>query len=552
MIKLIVLMALGKRIKHPNRIFYLVKSYMIFYMLAFPITNFAQSFEWINPYPIEYSYNTDLLNICVSVDGNDQVFWGGMFMFHEYYASASFGDLNIIKHNADGNVLFTFYAYGKGNIVNMIHDNTDNLILIIDIKEDLLLDSADTIFHTGDNVSSHIVKFDPDFNMLWTKLIADNISYSRPNGITVNTENNIYFAQNNFQHSNVIILNPEGEEIDSIQQENVAMISSIAIDDEGNLYTAGSCASQDATFGGVLYDHDLSYNFYIAKYNNQFEAQWVNYVEDITCQFPKVLVSDPDHVYFAGELYFNTIFGSIPVNGPDWVYDYFVAKLNTLGEFEWVAEVPEATVIAGDASIGKMENCSLDSENNLTLTGFIRGSIDWGNGMVTESTNVGYDLLVVKYNTEGEVIMEKHGGGESFDKAISSTLDSDGNLYIAGFGYDSTKFDDIETYYESYYPFLLKLNNENVSTGIQNNTISNLLRVYPNPVSEVVSIDTDKIYGELSIIQLVDINGSVLENMRAFGKSRIQIDLSQYGSGVYFLKIETIDNNYYQQKILKL
>lgn len=545
-------MVLGKRIKHPNRIFYLVKSYLIFYMLALPITNFAQSFEWVKPYPVESDYNTDLLNVCVSVNGNDQVFWGGMFMFHEYYASASFGDLNIIQHDADGNVLFTYYAYGKGNMVNMIHDNAENLILIIDIKEDLLLDSGDTIFHSNGSVSSHLVKLSPEFDLEWTKLIADNFSYSNQKGFTIDLKNNIYYAQSDFQNSNVVILNPDGEEIDSIQQENVALISSIALDNEGNIYTAGSCANLGATFGGVLFDHDLSYNFYIAKYNNQFEAQWVNYVEDITCQFPKVLVQDPGHIYFTGELYFNTMFGSMPAFGPDWVYDYFVAKLNAQGEFEWVAEVPEPTVIAGDASIGKMDNCNLDSEGNLTLTGFIRGDIDWGNGMVTESTNIGYDLLVVKYNPEGEVILEKFGGGESYDKAISSSIDTNDNIYIAGFGYDSTRFDDVETYYEGYYPFLLKLNNESITTGTQTTAYASSVKVYPNPVSDIVTVNMGKIDEAINSIQLLNINGSVLEVYESFAKKMTQIDLSQYMSGVYFLKIETIDNKYYRQKILKL
>lgn len=542
-------MAIGKRIKHPDRIFYLIKSYLVIYMLAFPITNFAQSFEWVKPYPVDYEYNTDLLNICVSVNGDDQVFWGGMFLFHEYYASASFGDLNIIQHDADGNDLFTYYAYGKANMVNMLHDNADNLILIVDIKEDLLLDSGDTIFHTIGSVSSHLIKIGPEFDLLWTIMIADNFSYSNQKGLTIDSENNIYYAQNDFQNSNVIILNPDGDEINNIQQENVASISSIALDNEGNLYTAGSCASMEAAFGGVLFEHDLSYNFYIAKYNNQFEAQWVNYVEDITCQFPKVLVTNPDHVYFTGELYFNTMFGSIPVNGPDWVYDYFVAKLNAQGEFDWVAEVPEATVIAGDASIGKLDNCNLDSENNLILTGFIRGNIDWGNGMITESTNIGYDLLVVKYNPDGEVIMTKHGGGESYDKAISSIIDSDDNLYIAGFGYDSTKFDEVKTYYEGYYPFLLKLKNENITTGLQTNEIANSIKVYPNPISDIVNIKIDE---AINSLELMNVNGSVLEVFNSNAKTTIQIDLSKYRSGVYFLKIQTIDNNFYRQKILKI
>lgn len=545
-------MALGKKLKHPNRIFYLVKSYLIFYMLAFPITNFAQSFEWIKPYPIEYNYNPELVNICVSTDNSNNVYWGGMFMFHENFASTAYGDLSIIKHDNDGNEISTFYAYGTANIVNMMHDNEDNLILIIDIRSDLLLDTSDTLFHSGDNNTSHLLKLDPDFNLIWTKVIADNFSYSIQKGITIDEENNIFYGKDNFQDSHITMLNPEGEEINTIIQENVASISSIAIDQEGNIYTAGSCASTQATFGGVLFEHELSYNFYITKYNNEYQVQWVKYVEDITCQFPEVKVSDPDHVYFTGELYFSTMFDSITANGPGWVFDYFVAKLNADGEFQWVAEVPESTVIAGDANLGKLNRSMIDSDNNLCINGFIRGNIDWGNGIITTSTNIGYDLLVLKYNPEGEVVFAKYGGGESFDKAISGAIDSDDNIYIAGFGFDSIAFDDLEIYYEGYYPFLLKLNVDNVATSTQSFESSNQPLVYPNPVSGIVNVKLEKNSNDIRFIHLLDINGSVLKEVKTLNKSSVEIDISQFASGIYFLNIQMTNNDVYRQKIVKL
>jgi hypothetical protein len=72
-----------------------------------------------------------------------------------------------------------------------------------------------------------------------------------------------------------------------------------------------------------------------------------------------------------------------------------VAKLNGNGEFEWVNKIPESTPITGDGAVGRLKNCAVDSENNIYIGGFIRGSLDWGNGMMTNSTNISYDLLVV-------------------------------------------------------------------------------------------------------------------------------------------------------------
>lgn len=552
MIKLIILMALGKKIKQTRLVFIMLKGYLLFYMLVLPITNFAQSFEWVNPYPVNYQYNNDFLNYWVSVDNNNQVFWGGMFMFHENYANAAYGDLNIRKIDAGGNEVFAFYAYGQGNITYMKHDYDNNLILVIDIREDILLDSSDTLFHTGDGVSSHMVKLNSDFELLWTKMIKDGFSYSNPKGITIDSDNNIYYGLDNFQNSQIVILNSEGNEINIIAQQNVALISSLAVDDEGNIYLAGSCPSSGATFGGEVFEPPFSYNTYVAKYNNQMEIQWVNYVEDVTCPFPEVVVSDSEHIYFVGELFIPADFGTIHANGPNWVYDFFVAKLNSEGEFEWVAEVPESDTIAGDAARSKFNSFQIDSENNIYLTGFIRGDIDWGNGMVTNSTNIGYDLMVLKYNTDGDVIMTKFGGGESFDKTISSSIDLNDNLYIAGYGFDSTAFDNVETYHEGYYPFLLKLNNENINTGITMNEQVNSIQVYPNPVKDIVSIKLDKSIEESFTMRLQNMNGAVIKEITLSNTSEITIDMSEYLSGVYFLIMHSSTSEHSPHKIIKL
>ena len=48
---------------------------------------------------LDYINNPDMLDYCVSVDNNEQVFWGGIFTFHEMYGSGAYADLNIKKRN---------------------------------------------------------------------------------------------------------------------------------------------------------------------------------------------------------------------------------------------------------------------------------------------------------------------------------------------------------------------------------------------------------------------------------------------------------------------
>jgi hypothetical protein len=62
--------------------------------------------------------------------------------------------------------------------------------------------------------------------------------------------------------------------------------------------------------------------------------------------------------------------------------------------------------------------------------------------------------------------------------------------------------------------------------------------VFPNPTSDKVTI-TAEISGE-SIIEIMDLAGNVIYTFDALnseGESRIEIDLSDFTSGTYFVKL---------------
>ncbi|MBN2172736.1 MAG: T9SS type A sorting domain-containing protein [Bacteroidales bacterium] len=553
MIKIILFSLLGNKWKNESTLFNIVKSYMILYMLILPGGKMiGQTFEWIKPFPLDYSYNYEMLDYGVSVDQYGNPVWGGIFMFHEFYGINTYGDLNFVKMDQEGNTVSAFHCYGDGRIISLKHDNDNNLLALIGVRSDLLLDSSDTLYLAGQYETYYLIKLSDDFDLLWSKQMAGGMDYNGAGCFQIDSNNTIYLGTDNFNNSELHIIDPDGNEIGQILQENVNLISSIAIDNEGNIYTAGSCPQSGATYGGVVYEPPFIYNLYIAKYNNQLQVQWVNYAEDITCTFPQVEANDPDYVYFSGHLFDETHFGSITVNGPDWVYDFFVTRLNSQGEFVWAKEVPNMTTLSGDASIGKFDYSAVDQEQNIYLTGFIRGDINWGNGINSMSTNIGPDVLLLKYNSDGELTIAKTGGGESYDKGISMSLGNNGDVYMACIGFDDVQFDSVSASLGGLSPYLVKLNNVEFTSVSGLIIKTSTLNIYPNPAADILNISFNGSVTEIIQIQIHDITGSLVRIMDVYANRHVQLNIANLKGGVYFLSTYECGTLKANQKIIKL
>ena len=91
---------------------------------------------------------------------------------------------------------------------------------------------------------------------------------------------------------------------------------------------------------------------------------------------------------------------------------FFLVKLNPLGEYQWLKEVPE--VLTGDASTGSLNFLEVQSDGDIIITGFTRGVIDWGNGIISNGTNLYQDIIVWEFNSSGDLNWVKTAGGEKF------------------------------------------------------------------------------------------------------------------------------------------
>ncbi|CAN5541720.1 hypothetical protein BH10BAC1_BH10BAC1_21550 [soil metagenome] len=84
-------------------------------------------------------------------------------------------------------------------------------------------------------------------------------------------------------------------------------------------------------------------------------------------------------------------------------------------------------------------------------------------------------------------------------------------------------------------------------TGINTYFLSDL-KIYPNPVNEILSIQLQNI--KIENVMLLDVLGRYLEFIYQMDENKINIDFKSFSPGIYFIKVNA-DDKLFSQKIIK-
>lgn len=136
-----------------------------------------------------------------------------------------------------------------------------------------------------------------------------------------------------------------------------------------------------------------------------------------------------DHYgWFGNPGYFGSI--TVPMNSDSIAY---VAKLSSNGVFQWVNTF--------DALEGERDNrIAVDSVGNVYITGGYKGIKQFGSTTLTSAG--GYDILVLKYDANGNLLYAKSAGSTLDDRGNSITVDHYGDIYVTGEFRDRAVFDN--------------------------------------------------------------------------------------------------------------
>lgn len=496
----------------------------------------AENFRWVRSETINILFNSEMTSFISETDVQGNIYTGSINLFRLSYNLDFYGDFSFKKYNTDGLLIYSKMLTGKVVIKEIETDNSGNIYISGSFMDTLRIDSVNYLLNTGSgfSVNYYLLKFDSNGNLIWKKNL--NTVYGTDKFLgCINTRSNfIYLGISNFTTGYIKKLDLNGNELLSIAQTPVRIVSSIDADNNGNIFAGGACSSGNILFGDQYNQTLHPYNVYFVKYNSSGNCMWSRFVEDMTFQEVSIACDQNNNLIASGNLFGSFLFGSIQTNGPQWVYDFFITKLDPSGNFLWVYEVPNTDILTGDALNGSNDPLTTDSKGNIFFTGFLRGSLNLGNGVQVVSSG-SKDILLLQFDKNGNIFSGKTAGGTGDDRGDCISADNSGNIYISG-NFGGTAFFDTVTAYGSgnMNSFLAKIYSGN-STGSVNISMA-FQGFYDRNNDRMKMSDTVRAYlrNSFSPYNVTDSSKSVIDSSSLTGSFSF-LNASQ---GNYYLQIK--------------
>ncbi len=199
-------------------------------------------------------------------------------------------------------------------------------------------------------------------------------------------------------------------------------VTGIAVDASNNSYIVGTF-ERSIQIGTQTLSNGEHDGLFVAKYNNNGVVEWVADAVGQGGYSDLAIVTDMGgSVYIAGTFRKPVMFGTTTLVA-DGASDMFLAKWDKDGNFQWARR-------GGGNNLDVARGLAIDSSNNCYVTGSYRNIGVFGSHDVTSMG--GYDVFVVKYNSEGTEQWVRSFGGENNDNGHGIATDGAGNVYVTG------------------------------------------------------------------------------------------------------------------------
>jgi hypothetical protein len=202
-----------------------------------------------------------------------------------------------------------------------------------------------------------------------------------------------------------------------------AYAQSVTVDAGGNAIAEGFF-SGSIDFGCGTLSSTGSSDIFIAKYSPTGSCQWSKHLGSSgssAAAYSGAVDGSSNIVvtgYFSGSVDFGG--GSLSSAG---LNDIFIAKYSSTGAYLWAKRI-------GGLSNDLAYSITTDTNNNIIVTGYFVGSVDFGGGSLTSSGVA--DIFIAKYSPTGAHLWSKRLGGSGSDISKSIATDSGGDVVVTG------------------------------------------------------------------------------------------------------------------------
>ncbi|MDP6889543.1 MAG: SBBP repeat-containing protein [Candidatus Thalassarchaeaceae archaeon] len=207
------------------------------------------------------------------------------------------------------------------------------------------------------------------------------------------------------------------------------------LDNSGNVYLTGKFQNT-ALFGldSMTAGPTSNDDFFVAKIDTWGNWQWVEGADchnNGRCYGTSIAVDSNGYAYVTGSFTRDVNFGSTTLTWAG-VEDVFVTKIDTWGNWQW------ATMGGGAQGYDVPNSIAIGPYGNAYLTGYHQFTSTFGNTSIT--ANGGSDLFMAKISQQGDWIWTEGVGGTQTSVGNSIVVDSQGRIYICGSFYTDISF----------------------------------------------------------------------------------------------------------------
>ena len=547
-----------------------LKLFVITILILFCASSFAQapSWEWVKrSYGSKINVHADGYGNeanSIAADSSGNVYAVGYYLssniifdndtLYNLSTDISNNDIFIVKYDKDGNVLWARSIGGKGDDepTSVASDINGNVYIAGYFNSDTIVFGNDTIVNKNNHGKVLLCKYDANGNSQWAR-ISNGTSDDQATSVTVDNAGNVYITGNfispkicfdsdtltNIGSLDIFLVKytANGKVIWAKSFGGIGQDDSYSISEKnGNVFIGGDFKGSYIAFGNdTLFNNSMSgySDFFLVKLDSTGNVHWARSAggpsdERIyainTDKFGNILVTG---VFFSNTFMLDTIKLMVTSVISD---DFFVAKYSTEGQVLW-------------AKSGGGNND--DASSSIVSDGL-------GDAIVTICYNspsivIGadtlhnaglYDGVIAEYDMNGNMQWTKNIGGSTDDGAYSATVNSLGNIFVAGFYQSPTIIFDAFTLTRDQTSgfstaYVAKL--EDVILGVNNIDKTNSIYVYPNPCNGLLTVSNTNINNDavLSVYNIFGENIFIKKNP----STSEHIDLSAYSKGVYFVKI---------------
>ncbi len=500
----------------------------------------AQQPDWLVSWPVGYTMNPGMPRHVLASSGNGNLMSARLMSAAFNYGQDIMGSCAVERVDpGTGQALWSCTLFDSATVDCGAVDEDGNVYVAGKFMTHLGLCDGSILGHTGMgwDLDLYLLKFDPTGLVLWSR----NISVSDPqasmiSAITIDPQGRAWYATSDFTLGRITRIDAQGNYAETRYIDGAKMIGGLDFSPSGAMYVSGAAQGGGFAFGGTSTQAPYSYNMFVLRFNTAGQSDWVEFAVDVTFQQPSIAVDEDGNAFVAGSMFTNSSWGDLSFHGPNWVYDTFLAKTDSTGQFLWgVESSPVSGPIAGDLAAAARTMVGLDAQGHAYITGTLRGSVDWGNGVVSNGITIGMSTqTIISFDADGTALWAATSiPNAAFTQTMAIGTFDDGSVFFTGHVSGEYVFTPHTTGASGQQSYVLGRIG-GLSTGTFEKVEPPALSTWPVPTSDRVIIN----------VPLQRANAAVLVNARgqevmhlALGVGLNTLDVSPLEAGIYLLRM---------------